>query len=182
MDVMTSQALGLGKWTATPQQNPGTIITVPAKVGSGQKTYMYVQHVVGSGAAAYRGTPCGFAAACTDGTFIVNSDQSAALKTAPVGVYTKSDDEAITTTYYGWIQLAKPFEVLEYVALDSSSAAEDRVYWGVDGYLSTTAPLSSITDIVPIGVVLTPAVATGHISSAANLGYADVLVLGSLGE
>ncbi len=180
MDIMTTQALGIGQWTATQKHDLGFKYQVPAKVGSGPKTYQYVQFVKASGPDAYRGTPAGWSAGIVDGSFTVSGDQSAVLGKVPIGVFTNVLDTAITTAYYGWIQLAVPNEVLEDVCVETGSAAGDRVCWLADSILETVAAFDSQIANVALGLVMS-GVTSGHISSTGN-GTGDVMVILNAGD
>lgn len=186
MSVIDQRCLGIGKWTATQMHPMGMIFVEPAERdgGSGahgQRTFMYVQHVVGSGAVAYQGTPCTFATGIEDGVYIVNSDVSAGMANSMIGVYWNDSTTAVTTTYYGWIQLARPYEVLASVVVTSGGAAADRVVWITDGKLTTHAAYSSAAENIAIGVICTGGLITSHPSTTAS-GCWDIVVLPNPGD
>jgi len=179
ISVVDSNTIGLGRWTANQLQPLGTIYKAPALGSQAQKTYMYVQFVSTGSVDVYDGTPVGFGATTTNGSFYVHGDQSAVLGVAqhgPAGIIRKSDSTAVTDEYYGWIQLAQKGEVLDSCAVKTAAAAADRVKWASDTILETTAAFDSTEDVIPFGVVLTPAVLGAAPGTTANQ-LSNVLVL-----
>jgi len=178
MDAISQAALGIGQWTSTQKHALGFIWKEPAKFGvHGARTYMYVKFTLGSGAAGYDGSLVGFLATSTDALFNVAADISAVVPiNTPCGVIRNTTGAAVTTNYYGWIQLIQPYEILKSVILSSDIGANSLAQWAVDSYGDLLGAYVSTHEgvILPFGVVLTgdPDGATALISTQ---GYWDVL-------
>ena len=135
---VSNKQLAIGTWTSAANENTGTIVEFPASNNRPKRTYMYVKFVKGSGSDLYQGTPVGITTEADGaGEIVISADQSAVIGTAFIGVAVSGSTTAVTTAYYGWIQLARPYEVLESVVCISTSGANVGFYWAADGYLST---------------------------------------------
>ncbi|HUU84396.1 MAG TPA: hypothetical protein VM243_12905 [Phycisphaerae bacterium] len=159
--AQSQRALGIGKWTATAYHDLGTIYTEPASSSQGQRTYMYVQFVKTANVDGHQGTPVGWSANMGDAAFIVHGDESTAVQDIFIGVVQNSSAAAVTTAYYGWIQLAKTGEVLQSAVMASGGSAAEFVCWNADtGLARTDSPLSATAFAVfgypPIGFICSP--------------------------
>jgi hypothetical protein len=178
IQVQDSQTMGIGKWTATKMQPLGTIIKTVDSNGS-PKSYMYVQHAVGSGAVAYDGAPCGFTTSTVNGTYQVSGDVSAVFGNSAIGVYRCSTTSAITTAYYGWIQLAVPGEILDSCVLLTQITTGDLVYWTADGLFGTCPRHTSANTEIALGVCLGGIITTPqNPSTTANVTGNVLIMLG----
>ena len=110
---VSNKQLAIGTWTSAANENTGTIVEFPASNNRPKRTYMYVKFVKGSGSDLYQGTPVGITTEADGaGEIVISADQSAVIGTAFIGVAVSGSTTAVTTAYYGWIQLARPYEVL----------------------------------------------------------------------
>lgn len=181
LDIVESQTLGIGQWTAAAMHTLGDVVRTIDANGL-RKTYMYGQFVIGSGAAGHDGVPVGLAATVQrTGGPVFQADQSAVLGKAVVGVI-RSDygATAVTTTYYGWIQKLEQGEILDSVICKTAVAGGDRLYWATDIYLESLAAFDSTKDVASVvGVALTPAAGGAAAGTTANQ-YTSVIALPGL--
>lgn len=178
VSVMDSNTWGIGRWTATAVQKLGQEYIAPALGTQSTKKYMYVQYVKGSGPDVYDGTPIGFTATLANGVFTVSGDESAVLgsKHCRGVIRSNGGSTAVTTNYYGWIQVAENNQILDSVAVKTAAAAGDQVDWVADGILNTAAAFNSTLNAMPFGVVLTPAKKGAAPGTTANQ-ISDIIVL-----
>lgn len=181
--TLGSQAQPIGTWSVTAKHDLGTILHQPAdSVGGGPKTFMYVQYATGSGAAAYQGSPVAWdKSTITDAVAnrVVGVDVSQAPSTTPCGFIWNTSTTAVTTAYYGWIQLAVPNEVMKSVICSTGASATNLVVWEVDTNLDVATAYTSIVEVIdtPFGMLCTGTVATPSESAISNMQRWDVLVL-----
>lgn len=180
MFSISQKQLGLGQWTAVANHPLGTKYVFPGDSTAGPKTFMYVQFVKGSGVDAYQGSPVAFdKSTMTDSNRVCGVDVSQAPSTTPCGIIWNSSTTAVTTAYYGWIQLAVPHEVLKSVIATTGLSATNLVVWEVDTNLDVATAYTSIVELVdtPFGMLC-----TGTSSAASETAISlhqrwDVLVL-----
>ncbi len=180
LDTVGSQIQPIGTWSVTARHALGMVVRYPGKPGvDGPRTFMYVNYVKGSGSDLFQGTPVGLTTATADGNFVVSGDQSAVFALAPIGICWSNSTSAVTTAYYGWIQLAVAGEILKSCLVTSMSAAGDRVIWQANDRVFATQVVYDSTKVTfPVGVIVsgsTTIIATGS-SLISTAGVADVFV------
>lgn len=177
--VGTQESLGIGKWTSTAEHALGFTWQEPAHGTQGPRTYMYVKFTKGSGADAYDGSPVGFiAASMTDALFTVAADASAVLPAnTPCGVIRNTTGAAVTTNYYGWIQLFRPWEVVKSCIVSSDAGVNSLLHWTVDSHLDKATAYTSVVEAIsiPVGGLLTGFDVDGATAYVSSCGYGDVL-------
>jgi len=175
VSVMAQSSMGVGKWTSAAKHGLGFTWLDPIE----NKTYTYVQFTKGSGVDGFEGSPCGIdAATAADGTLKVTCDQSASVNLQVVGVIRNVTGSAVTDTYYGWMQIAVPFQVLNSVICSSGVAYGERMVWSADAVCDGGPAFTSVIEklFTPVGIVLSGCADSGN-AFVSTAGTADVLVL-----
>lgn len=186
----TPREQGIGTWSATAKYTTGTVIHFnefinSSGTASAPVTYMYVQFdrgalTTGPGL-GYQGNPVGLYDDVSTTSVVVSSDFSTCLGNSMMGILVNSSTTAVTDAYYGWIQLARPGEILRSaMGLDGLDSG-DLLLWSGDGGLISVAAHNSLLDNVPNCVLGGDALEALSADSLSLYSLFDVFVMGADG-